>query len=48
MIDLEAPPDDWETVSPEVALGAEAEEGEEKASADEEEEEIIIEVEEDQ
>ncbi len=48
VIDLEAPPDDWETVSPEVALGAEAEEGEEKASADEEEEEIIIEVEEDQ
>jgi hypothetical protein len=48
VIDLEAPPEDWETVSPEVALGAKREDGGEGGDVDEGDEEIIVEVEEEE
>jgi hypothetical protein len=43
VVDLDAPPEDWESVSPEVALGAEAD-GDGEGTGGEDEEEIIIEV----
>jgi hypothetical protein len=46
VVDLEAPPEDWETVSPEVALGAEDEK--KRADGDAEDEEIIVEVDEEE
>jgi hypothetical protein len=45
VIDLEAPPEDWETVSPEVALGAESDD--KRKGGDDEDEEIIVEIDED-
>jgi hypothetical protein len=48
VIDLEAPPEDWETVSPEVALGARSEDGGEGDEADDGDEEIIVEVDEEE
>ncbi len=50
VVDLDQPTEGWETVSPEVALGAEAEERPKRsgeASEEEDEEEIIVELDED-
>jgi hypothetical protein len=47
VIDLEAPPEDWETVSPEVALGAEGDAKGKDGDGDDEDEEIIVEIDED-
>lgn len=49
VVDLEAPTDDWESVSPEVALGADEDGDEERPASgdDDEDEEIIVEVEQD-
>ncbi len=48
VVDLEPPVDGWESVSLEVALGAETDENRERRPGDDEDEEIIVEVDEDQ
>lgn len=48
VVDLEPPVDGWESVSLEVALGAETDEPRERRTGDDEEEEIIVEVDDDQ
>ena len=48
VVDLEPPVDGWESVSLEVALGAETDEPRERRQGDDEEEEIIVEVDDDQ
>ena len=48
VVDLEPPVDGWESVSLEVALGAETDEPRERRPGDDEEEEIIVEVDDDQ
>ena len=48
VVDLEPPVDGWESVSLEVALGAETDEPKERRPGDDEEEEIIVEVDDDQ